>query len=146
MYRGIKQEQNLSRVVDLIKCGVLFASWPDCMLQILNKLSRQPSATFFCIENHKLPVDMLSYCWSPSEDKLSKQYCKVLLRDINMSTRSSDKVGHWVPRQVFFRDDKACLLLEGNGHSNVYVHPVNIFSNIFLCTYMCYILHISIDE
>ena len=29
MYRGIKQEQNLSRVMDLIKCGVLFVSWPD---------------------------------------------------------------------------------------------------------------------
>ena len=139
MYRGIKQEQNLSRIMDLIKCGVLFASWPDCMLQILNRLSRQPSATFFALKTTSSLLTCYHTAGPPSEDKLSRQYCKVLLRDINISTRSSDKVGHWVPRQVFFRDDKACILLEGNGHSNVYVHPVNILGNIYLCTYMCYI-------
>ena len=116
------------------------------MLQILNKLSRQPSATFFALKITSSLLTCDHTAGPPSEDKLSKQSCKVLLRDINMSTRSSKKVGHWVPRQVFFRDDKACILLEGNGHSNVYVHPVNILGNIYLCTYMCYILHISIDE
>ena len=111
------------------------------MLQILNKLSRQPSATFFALKTTSSLLTCDHTAGPPSEDKLSKQYCKVLLRDINMSTRSSDKVGHWVPRQVFFRDDKACILLEGNGHSNVHAYAVNILSKIYLI-YTCILIYI----
>ena len=157
MYRGIKQEQNLSRVVDLIKCGVLFASWPDCMLQILNKLSRQPSATFFALKT----TSSLLTCYHTAGPQV-KTSCQ------NNIARCCCETSTWVPAlqikwgigfqgRYFFVMTRRAFFLKGMDTPMSmhmlwiswvkyiqYTH-VYLFIYTYVYTYMCY-MYLYIDR